>query len=141
MPAPNALQRNQRTLFWILVANVVATILHYTDNICFFHQYPEPWWASPLLTDGFWFLMTPLALGGFILLNRGQVRRGSLVLCAYAAASLLVLGHYSYAPFFSIAPRMHFFILLEAVLAVVLIAYVARLLVTAPPARGSRRAA
>jgi hypothetical protein len=112
-------------LFWLLVANVIATIFHYADNVCYFHLYPEPPWLNARLVDAFWFVMTPLAVVGYLLIKRGFLHWGCFVLYAYAAASLLVLGHYRFAPFFSIATRIHFFILLEAALALALIGYVA----------------
>jgi hypothetical protein len=121
----NISPRSKQVLFGLLAANVVATIFHYADNVCYFPEYPEPLWLNPGLVDAFWFVMTPLAVLGYWLIRRGLIRRGCLVLYTYAAASLLVLGHYRYAPFFSISTRIHLFILLEAALAVVLIFYVA----------------
>lgn len=117
--------RDKQALFWLLAANIVATILHYADNIYYFQLYPEPPWLNAKMVDAFWFVMTPLAVLGYWLIRRGSIHRGCLVLYAYAAASLLVLGHYRFAPFFSISARIHFFILLEAVLAVALVLYVA----------------
>ena len=114
----------RRTLFWLLVANVVATVFHYADNVCYFHLYPEPTWLNAKLVDAFWFVMTPLAIIGYLLARRGRVGRGCLFLHAYAAASLLVLGHYRFASFSAIAFRIHFFILLEAALAFALILYI-----------------
>ena len=117
--------RSRRVLFWLLVANVVATIFHYADNVCYFPSYPEPLWLNPSLVDAFWFVMTPVAVVGYWLIQRGVIHCGCFVLYAYAAASLLVLGHYLYAPFFSISARIHLFIFFEAALALVLILYVA----------------
>lgn len=117
--------RHHRRLFWLLIANVAASILHYGDNVMFFHEYPEPPWIDTRIIDGFWWLMTPLAVLGYFLLRRGRVHAGCALLHLYALASLLVLGHYLYAPFAHIPLRIHAFILLEAVLAVVLIGYVA----------------
>ena len=125
MPSSQFTAHRQRLLLWLLVTNVIATIFHYSDNVCYFHSYPEPIWLNAKLVDAFWFIMTPLALVGYLLFKRGQIHRGAVVLYAYAAASLLVLGHYRFAPFFAISARIHFFILLEAALAVALVAYVA----------------
>ena len=114
----------RRWLLWLVLANIAATVLHYVDNICFFSEYPEPSWATPHLIDAFWFVMTPVAFAGYLLMRRGFHRWGSLVLCAYAAMSLLALGHYLYAPIASLPFRINLFILLEAILAVALMAYV-----------------
>ncbi len=119
--------RSLQGLFWLLILNVIATIFHYADNVCYFPQYPEPIWLNPTIVDAFWFVMTPLAIIGYRLIRRGSLRTGSLVLYTYATASLLVLGHYNYAPFLAISLGIHLFILAEAAVAVVLILYVAAL--------------
>jgi hypothetical protein len=118
------MRQSRRWLLWIVIANVGATILHYADNILAFAQYPEPPWMRPHLIDAFWFFMTPFAVAGYVLVRRGNVHLGSVALYTYGAMSLLVLGHYRFAPIDTIALRIHGLILLEASLAVVLIAYV-----------------
>jgi hypothetical protein len=117
--------RSQRRLLSLLLANVASTVMHYVDNVVFFHEYPEPPWMTPHIIDGFWFVMTPVALVGYQLIARGFVHWGSGALYLYAAMSLLVLGHYRYAPMNAIGARLHLFILLEALLAIALVAYVA----------------
>ena len=114
---------SKQILLWILVANVVSTIFHYVDNICYFHLYPEPPWLNAKIVDAFWFVMTPLAVIGYLLIRRNRLLSGCMFLYTYSLASLLVLGHYLLAPFFSISLRIHTFILLEAVLAIALIFY------------------
>jgi hypothetical protein len=125
MSVPPISPRRKQALFWLLIANVVSTIFHYVDNVCYFHLYPEPAWLNAKMVDGFWFVMTPLAFIGYSMVRRGLIHRGCLILYAYAAASLLVLGHYRFAPFLAISFRIHLFILLEAALALALILYVA----------------
>nr|WP_315043135.1 hypothetical protein [uncultured Moraxella sp.] len=44
-------------------------------------------------------------------------------LLAYCAMSLLVLGHYNYAPLFDISFKIHLFIWIEAILAMILAVY------------------
>ena len=90
----------------------------------FFAQYPEPSWASPHLIDLFWFAMTPVGVAGYVLTRRGRINLGSALLYAYSAMSLLVLGHYLYAPFSQIPLRIHLWILLEAAMALGLAGYV-----------------
>ncbi|QNK00706.1 hypothetical protein [Dyella telluris] len=112
-------------LKWLLLANVAASILHYTDNVLFFGEYPEPTWINPSIVDAFWFVMTPLAWLGYRQVRRGATLTGSLVLLGYGVANLLSLGHYRYAPMHAISHRINAFILLEAALAIMLIAYLA----------------
>ena len=109
-----------KALTWLVALNIATTILHYVDNIAFFHEYPEPPWLTPGLVDAFWFVMTPVALAGLWLVRRGRRRIGSIALLAYAGMSLLVLGHYRFAPFHTIGWRIHAFIWLEAAAAIAL---------------------
>lgn len=121
IPGPVALRR----LAWLLAALVASSVLHYVDNLVFFHEYPEPAWINRSMIDAFWFAMTPLAIAGYLMLRRGHFVSGCLVLVAYAACNLLTLGHYAYAPMHAIGARIHAFILLEAVLAAVLVVVIA----------------
>lgn len=110
-------------LKWLLVAIVVSSILHYADNLLYFEEYPEPPWINRAMVDAFWFFMTPLAWIGYRLVRTGRHHTGTLVLLVYVACNLLTLGHYQYAPMYSIDARIHFFILLEAALACLLFVF------------------
>ena len=111
----------------MLLATVLSTVFHYADNLLFFHEYPEPPWINRSMIDAFWFLMTPLALAGWMALKRGHPASGGMLLLLYAGSNLLTLGHYLYAPLHAIGARIHTFILLEAFLAVVLICILVRM--------------
>lgn len=111
-----------RTPGWLVGVNIATTVLHYVDNILYFHEYPEPSWISPKLVDGFWFLMTPVAFLGLWLMRR-HPRGGRVTLAAYAVMSLLVLGHYRFAPFHAIGFRIHAFIWIEAAAALLLLTW------------------
>ena len=113
-----------RVLLVLLIVNVTASILHYVDNLRFFEAYPEPAWIRPHFIDAFWFVMTPLAVVGFLWFRKGSRWRASASLAAYALMSLLVLGHYRYASPWELSFRVNLFILVEAVAAVVLLGFV-----------------
>jgi len=130
--------RAKRLLLWLVLANVASTVAHYLDNMVYFGDYPEPPWMTPHIIDGFWFVMTPFAFIGYRLMARELVHWGSASLYLSSVMSLLVFGHYRYAPMSDIGVRIHLFILLEALLAIALVAYVAFLQVRA--SRWSARA-
>lgn len=113
----------QRGLKWLLLATVAGSVLHYVDNLLFFEQYPEPPWINRTMIDAFWFLMTPLAWAGYRVTKRGSHLAGVFILMMYAVCNLLTLGHYRYASLCGIAPRVHAFIWLEAILAGALMTY------------------
>ncbi|MBA6410274.1 MULTISPECIES: hypothetical protein [unclassified Pseudoalteromonas] len=76
----------------LLLALVAGSVLHYTDNLLFFEQYPEPPWINQHQIDAFWWVMTPLAWIGYSLIMRGSLRVGTATLLTYAACNLLTLG-------------------------------------------------
>ena len=109
----------------VLVAlNILSSIFHYVDNVVFFHDYPEPEWLEPGVVDLFWFLMTPFALVGYLQVVRGRYMSGYACLTLYSLMSLLVLGHYNYAPIHEISLKINAFILIEACLALLLLLFV-----------------
>ncbi len=122
-------------LKWLLVAVVASSILHYVDNILFFHAYPEPPWINRSMIDAFWFVMTPLTLVGYLLLKRGKLYSGCLALLACAGCNLLTPGHYFYAPICDIGLKINALILLEAGLAGVLVVFTAGLAISGRSSR------
>lgn len=115
---------NQRVLLALILINVLASILHYVDNICYFSDYPEPTWLNPCIIDLFWFVMTPFAVFGYWHHKQQWFTLSRVALVAYSIMSLLVLGHYLIAPPWEVSLRINLFILLEAVAALALLGYV-----------------
>ena len=113
----------RKWLLVLLVVNVGASILHYVDNIVFFHAYPEPLWMNPRIIDAFWFVMTPFAVLGYLLFRKGRHLSSYLCLYLYAAMSLLVLGHYRYGSMGELSLKINLFILIETIAAMALIVY------------------
>jgi len=115
----------KRGLLVILAINVLTTILHYVDNIAFFHTYPEPAWINPQIIDAFWFVITPIVVLGYVLYSKGLHPYSYLCLYLYSLLSLLVLGHYGTGSMLEMSFKINFLILLETFAAVTLIAYTA----------------
>lgn len=111
-----------KVLYVIIVINIITMIFHYTQCDSFW-PLSEPTWLNARVVDLFWFIMTPFALVGGWLYHKGCRYVGWIVLLLYVLMSLLVLGHYNYAPFLSISFTIHLFIWLEVVAAVWLLAY------------------
>ncbi len=112
------------TLPILLVANLVASALHFGDNMLRFHEYPEPAWITgPHVVDAVWLLMTPLLAVGWWLARAGVREWAVGVLWLYGALSMFVLGHYFYASPSELSFRINFLIGLEAVAAGLLILF------------------
>jgi hypothetical protein len=125
MATAPASARSRRTLFALVAANVVTSILHYVDNVIFFKHYPEPTWLNPHLVDLAWFVMTPIGLAGCLLFVRGRPTAAFVCLYLLSLMNLLVLGHYLIAPPWEVSFKINLFILLEAATALALGGYTA----------------
>jgi hypothetical protein len=116
-------QRHRTVLMVLIAANVVASALHFGDNMLRFDQYPEPKWiASPHTVDALWFLMTPLLVLGWWSVSRGRRWAALVAFWVYGVLSLFALGHYFYGSPFQLSARINLLIGLEAVVAALLIA-------------------
>jgi hypothetical protein len=125
--------RSSRGLLALVVLNLLASILHFTDNARHFSDYPEPKWISgPHVVDRLWFLITPLLFAGWCLWERRQEKAGQLMLATYGILGLGVLGHYLYAPPSAMSLRMHLFIWTEALAALAILVWAARDAARAP---------
>ncbi len=111
-----------KSLAVLVVANLIASILHFGDNIVHFHQYPEPKWiSSPHIVDVLWFVITPFLLVGWWLARWCRRWPSIAALWLYGGLSLFVLGHYRFAAPSDLPFRINLLIWCEAVAALLLI--------------------
>jgi hypothetical protein len=116
-----------RALTILVVGNLVASVLHFGDNIVHFHEYPEPSWIpSPHIVDALWFAITPLLLLAWWLASQGRRWPAIALFWSYGALSMFVLGHYNFASPAELSFRINFLIWLEALAALLLIVLVPR---------------
>jgi hypothetical protein len=106
------LQR-QRLLLGLLIANVVITSLHYTDNYLFFEQYPDPQWLTAPSVYRAWLLLTALGGIGYWLYRQQHLWAASLCLSIYALTGLTSPAHYFYGPPAAFSLRMNTLIWLD----------------------------
>ena len=141
LPPPTGSRRSgsdpARTLGLLLLATALTSVVHYVDNIARWARYPEPAWDNARLTDGFWFLMTPVGIAAYLLYRRGKTLAGIRASYAYGAMNLVVLGHYLYAWPWEISLVVNGTILVEAVMAAWLLAYALGLHLREAPAAGA----
>ncbi len=110
------------SLLILLLVNLVASALHFGDNMFRFREYPEPAWITgPHVVDALWLVITPLLGVGWYLARRERKWAAVGVLWSYGVLSMFVLGHYLYAAPSSLSVRVNLFILLEASAAALLV--------------------
>lgn len=102
----------------LLIANLIASALHFGDDMMRFEHYPEPAWITgPHVVDALWLLMTPLLAIGWWLARGGRTLAAVAVFWVYGGLSMFVLGHYLYASPFELPASINLLIGLEAVAA------------------------
>ena len=107
--------KNQRQT-WLLIGltlNLVATILHYTDNFIFFAKYPAPVWMQPHQVWIAWLILAPFAVAGCIQYAKENYLAAYLCLCVWALTSVGGIAHYFFGSLSAFSVKMHVFIWFE----------------------------
>src|SRR5262245_30908081 len=106
----------------LIIANLIASTLHFGDNMLRFSEYPEPHWISnPPVCDSLWLAITPLLGVGWWLARRAMKWAAIAGLWVYGVLSLFALGHYFYAAPSQLSLRINLLIGAEAAAAALLI--------------------
>jgi hypothetical protein len=121
-PEENVRIGRSEALIAIVAANLVASVLHFGDNMINFHAYPEPTWIpSPHVVDALWFVMTPILFLGWWFSSRNAKWRAVSLFWLYGGLSMFVLGHYNFAAPSELSLRINVLICSEALAALILI--------------------
>lgn len=117
--------KNRQTLLLSLLAiNVVATIVHYTDNFFFFDQYPAPPSMHPHQVYIAWLLLTPFAVAGYVQYVRQAFWSAYLCLCLYSVTSLGGIAHYFFGSVSVFSLKMHALIWFEQLAGYALLGFI-----------------
>ncbi len=112
----------KKTLLALLVLYGAASLVHFSHNAEFLHDYPNmPSWLSRSEVYAAWVAVTAIGTCGYLLWRRGYQVLGLLVLAAYAAQGFDGLTHYALAPFSAHSTTMHLTIWLEVMAAALLL--------------------
>lgn len=109
------IEKNPRQT-WLLIGlsmNLVATILHYTDNFIFFADYPAPVWMHSHQVWIAWLILAPFAVVGYIQYAKGNFWVAYLCLCVWAVTSVGGIAHYFFGSLSAFSVKMHIFIWFE----------------------------
>jgi hypothetical protein len=117
----------QNVLPGLLLTYGVASLVHFVHNAEFLGEYPNlpsSWSRAEVYLA--WFAMTAVGIAGWLLMSRGLLLAGLLILVAYAALGLDSLGHYLLAPLSAHTLAMNSTILAEVTAAGLVLFEVAR---------------
>jgi len=110
-----------RALPWLLVLLAAASLVHFTHNAEYLHEYPNlPAWSRAQVYAA-WCLVSVPGLLGFLRYRAGRPL-GLPLLALYAALGFAGLLHYTRAPFSHHTAGMNLSICAEAAAAALLLA-------------------
>ncbi|MGH6690934.1 MAG: hypothetical protein ACREF4_09685 [Gammaproteobacteria bacterium] len=113
----------------VLLIYACATLLHFSHNAVFLHEYPGmPAWLTPAGVCAAWLGLTAIGLAGYLLVRWSYRFAGLVVIAAYGALGFDSLAHYSLAPMSAHTLTMNLTIWLDAATAALVLAAVARLM-------------
>ena len=82
-----------------VIATVVVTLFHFTDNFVSIDTYPAPSWQPAWfewVVLASWPVFTAVGVAGYRFYRRGQFHRAHVALVAYSYTGLVSLGHFLY---------------------------------------------
>ena len=117
--------RSTAVLFRVLLAGVLLTAVHYTDNYLYFDEYPQPASLRPWQIYAAWTLLTAVGVAGYRLFKSGYVAPAYVCLVVYSYTGTSSLGHYLYGPLSELSAKQHVFILVDGLTGLAVLAFVA----------------
>lgn len=115
--------KHQRLLTIILIACIVSTGIHFTDNYLYFENYPQPDWITPSSVYTSWIIWTIIGIAGYGLYTARRFWLAYLCLVIYSLSGLASLGHYFYGTLSEFSLKMHFFIVTDGLTGLGLVAF------------------
>jgi hypothetical protein len=111
-------------LLVLLVAGVVSTAIHYTDNAVYVEDYPQPDWISEGLIYVSWVAFTAIGILGYRLYRAERYLPAHLLLLVYTYTGISSLGHYLYSGVEQLSARQHLHIATDAITGTAILAFV-----------------
>lgn len=117
-------RRHVGTLFRVLVASVVLTTVHYSDNYLNFDSYPQPESLQRWHVYAGWLVLTAIGVAGYALYERGHALPSYVCLVVYSYTGLSSLGHYLYGSMGEFTAKQHVFIAVDGLAGAAVITFV-----------------
>jgi hypothetical protein len=78
----------------VVLASVLLTAFHFTDNYVSIETYPQPDWVTRAAVLIAWPLFTAFGVAGYLLYRRGRFYLAHAFLLAYSYTGISSLGHF-----------------------------------------------
>ncbi|WP_253274540.1 hypothetical protein [Nostoc sp. PCC 7107] len=99
-----------RLLKILLIASIISTFIHYTDNYLFIEQYPQPAWITAPAVYQTWLILTAIGITGYWLYKYQKYWLAYAFLFIYSLTGITSPGHYLYGKFSQFSAKMHLLI-------------------------------
>ena len=111
-------------LFRVLLAGILLTVVHYTDNYLYFDEYPGPSSLRRWQIYTAWIVLTAVGVAGYRLYKSGHVAPAYVCLVVYSYTGTSSLGHYLYGSLSEFSAKQHVFILVDGLTGLAVLAFV-----------------
>jgi hypothetical protein len=102
--------KGNRLLKILLIASIISTGIHFTDNYLFIERYPQPSWITAPSIYQSWLILTAIGITGCWLYESRKFWLAYSCLLVYSFTGLASPGHYLYGSLSQFSGKMHFFI-------------------------------
>ncbi|MEL6381918.1 MAG: hypothetical protein AAFQ89_05495 [Cyanobacteria bacterium J06626_18] len=99
----------------LLIACIVSTGIHFTDNYLYIEQYPQPDWITLPSIYTSWLVWTAVGIVGYWLYANQKFWLAYPCLVFYSFCGIDSLAHYLYGPLSEFSPKMHLFIATDGI--------------------------
>jgi hypothetical protein len=82
------------TVRLVVIASVLLTAIHFTDNYVSIETYPQPDWVTGAVVLVSWPLFTAFGVAGYLLYRRGRFATAHAFLLVYSYTGISSLGHF-----------------------------------------------
>ena len=108
----------------LLIANIISTAIHFTDNYRFIHLYPQPAWITAPSIYQSWAILTIVGIIGSGFYQFRKFWLAYACLSIYALTGLASPAHYLYGPLSQFSVKMHLLIWTDGVTGLAMGAFV-----------------
>lgn len=116
--------KQQRLLKTLLIASIISTVIHFTDNYLFIEQYPQPEWITAPSIYQSWLILTAVGITAYWLYKYRKFWLAYGCLLVYSFTGLASPGHYLYGSISQFSVKMHIFIWTDALTSLAILGFI-----------------
>ncbi|GAX36413.1 hypothetical protein NIES3585_24440 [Nodularia sp. NIES-3585] len=116
--------KGQKWLKILLIASIISTGIHFTDNYLFIEQYPQPDWITAPSIYQSWLILTAVGITAYWLYKYGKFWISYCCLFVYSFTGLASPGHYLYGSLSRFSAKMHLLIWTDGLTSLAILGFI-----------------